>query len=378
MLTRLHVQNFKGLRDLTVSFGPLTVLVGPNGCGKSSVLGAIAALRNLILASPNGHIGPDFPAGTLSRVSDSQDEPQSIVMELECTTAGEPLSVDATLTPHAEYPTFLDVDRTSLAASKSDETYTKDWKDHRIPGWIASCFEHVEEYRLDAAVMSQPAYSEETRPALGTRGENLAAVLDALQGERREVFEAMEAELCGFIPGLRRVRLHRVSMPLNRQVLVGERYQNVRDSAVGHQVVLDFDFAKSIVADHASEGTLLLLGLLTIIAEQSGSPTTVMLDDLDRALHPKAQRRVVEHLHGLLKSRPELQIIATSHSPYLVEHLAYEEVLAMTQSTTDGRSLIAPLAEHPDAARWRDEMSAGEFWSTMGEQWITEERVAGE
>lgn len=38
MLTRLHVRNFKSLRDLEVRFGQLTVLVGPHGCGKSSVL----------------------------------------------------------------------------------------------------------------------------------------------------------------------------------------------------------------------------------------------------------------------------------------------------------------------------------------------------
>ena len=139
---------------------------------------------------------------------------------------------------------------------------------------------------------------------------------------------------------------------------------------VGHQVVLDFEFARSVSAEQASEGTILLLGLFTVIGGEPGPPMTVMLDDLDRALHPKAQRQLVEHLHRLLDQRPELQIIATSHSPYLVEHLAYDEVLAMTQSPTDGRSLIAPLASHPDAERWRDEMSAGEFWSSVGEDWI--------
>jgi predicted ATPase len=140
-------------------------------------------------------------------------------------------------------------------------------------------------------------------------------------------------------------------------------------------VVLDFDFARSVAADQVSEGTLLLLGLLTVISVDADRSMTVMLDDLDRALHPRAQRQLVEHLHELLAKRPGLQIIATSHSPYLVEHLAYEEVLAMTQAPDDGRSVIAPLADHPDAARWREEMSAGEFWSTVGEGWLIEGRA---
>lgn len=140
---------------------------------------------------------------------------------------------------------------------------------------------------------------------------------------------------------------------------------------MGHQVVFDFEFARNVVADQASEGTILLLGLLTAIGVDGGRRTTVMLDDLDRALHPRAQHQLVDHLHQLLERRPELQIIATSHSPYLVEHLDYEEVLAMTQDPHDGRSVAARLADHPDAARWREEMSAGEFWSTVGERWIT-------
>ena len=46
MLTRLRVQNFKNLRDVEVYFGPLTVMAGPNGVGKSNLLDAIQFLGN--------------------------------------------------------------------------------------------------------------------------------------------------------------------------------------------------------------------------------------------------------------------------------------------------------------------------------------------
>lgn len=48
MLTRLHVQGYKALWDITTTLEPLTVLVGPNGCGKTSVLESIALVRDFI------------------------------------------------------------------------------------------------------------------------------------------------------------------------------------------------------------------------------------------------------------------------------------------------------------------------------------------
>lgn len=45
MLSRLHLKNFKAARDLEVNLASLTVLAGLNGSGKSTVLQALAALR---------------------------------------------------------------------------------------------------------------------------------------------------------------------------------------------------------------------------------------------------------------------------------------------------------------------------------------------
>ncbi|MBN1605618.1 MAG: AAA family ATPase [Polyangiaceae bacterium] len=41
MLQSVRIQNYRGLRDVTLTLGPLTALVGPNGSGKSSVLAAL-------------------------------------------------------------------------------------------------------------------------------------------------------------------------------------------------------------------------------------------------------------------------------------------------------------------------------------------------
>src|SRR5262245_1956238 len=43
-IAKLRVESFGCLRDVTVDFGPLTVLVGPNDSGKSMLLRALATI----------------------------------------------------------------------------------------------------------------------------------------------------------------------------------------------------------------------------------------------------------------------------------------------------------------------------------------------
>lgn len=338
MITRLKISNFKSLRELEVEFGRLTVIVGANGCGKSSVLQAILAVRELVE-------GDNKPLWTSRSKRPGLDELEDSVA-FEVTT--DEHAFGGKLTNSGNRPPSI-------------ETWPREQQ--LVTALVQKWAEHIELYQFDRSFMEKPAYSDEPNPVLGQRGQALPAVLDAMQGEHREQFVAIEVGLCEFIDGLQRIRLRRVQ--------IGDGIQPKR---IGHQILFDFKHARGIPADQSSEGTVLLLGLLTVIGTEPGPPTTIMLDDLDRGLHPKAQKQLIDYLRKLLDQRPDLQIIATTHSPYLVEHLKYEEVLAMTLSPEDGRSLIAPLAEHPDAERWQDEMSAGEFWSSVGEEWVARGR----
>ncbi|MFL5350562.1 MAG: AAA family ATPase [Hyalangium sp.] len=136
----------------------------------------------------------------------------------------------------------------------------------------------------------------------------------------------------------------------------------------GQRILLDLQGAEGIPSQGASEGTLLVLGLLGVLFS-APRPKLVLLDDLDRALHPKAQKDLVAQLRTLLERDPELQIIATSHSPYLVDHLDPKEVRLSTV-LPDGTIRFGALTQHPEFERWKEAMRPGEFWSTVGESWV--------
>src|ERR1700690_2293015 len=52
MISKLHVQNFKCLRDVSVELSPFTVLIGKNDTGKSSLLEAVKPLGGVVQAKP--------------------------------------------------------------------------------------------------------------------------------------------------------------------------------------------------------------------------------------------------------------------------------------------------------------------------------------
>ena len=114
------------------------------------------------------------------------------------------------------------------------------------------------------------------------------------------------------------------------------------------------------------------IGLCTVLHHRP--PSLILLDDLDKALHPKAQRELVQLLRQVLASNPQLQILATTHSPFVVDEFAPEDVLVV--ASVDGTSSqVRRLSDHP---KWGDKkgyLETGEFWSAVGERWVAEKRA---
>lgn len=139
---------------------------------------------------------------------------------------------------------------------------------------------------------------------------------------------------------------------------------------IGYELIFDMQAGEGIPAYAVSEGTLLTLALISVLVGPS-PPTLVLIDNLERGLHPKALGDLVAQIRSLQKQNPDLQIVATSHSPYLLDYLEADEIL-LTSLNEDGYSSVKALSDHPDYDRWKDVMAPGEFWSTVGESWVVQ------
>lgn len=198
-----------------------------------------------------------------------------------------------------------------------------------------------------------PVRLDHTSPTVGPRGENVAAVLAVIDLQDRARFDAIVETLRRVVPTVERVRVTPASV----------------GPAIGFQAEIDFRGASGIAAEYASSGTLVTLALVTALHAPNG-PRIVLIDELDHALHPKAQLELVRQLRRLVESRDDLQIVATTHSPYVLDEFRADEVRVFAQRA-DGSIAVKSLDQHPDAARLGTELSAGQLWSLDDEQrWV--------
>jgi predicted ATPase len=187
---------------------------------------------------------------------------------------------------------------------------------------------------------------------MASDGSGLHARLANVALNDPESWQNLQADLRQIIPTIHRLRHTKT---------------NQRQPAA---LLFDTVGADSLSASQVSDGTLLVLGLLTAL-HSAGDRTVVLLDDLDRGLHPKAQRELIGFLRKLLEAKPDLQLLATTHSPYMLDSMDANEV-RMTFLREDGTTVCGALAEHPEFDKWKDEMTPGEMWSLFGEKWMTD------
>jgi predicted ATPase len=386
MIERVRFKNFRALRNVEVGLAPLTVIVGPNSSGKTSVLEGTHYIVELAQKSlPVVLDGPYSPhlvtsAGWDHKGGMTPDEfvdHGRMVLGADCRQDGDPgcleLDIRFNWEEDAEKSPFTARLRARWAGKEVEINPIQDslirWPEMRP---LRKALGEALFLRLSPRQLAAPSYLEEKVPAVRPDGEGLASVLNDLASSAPEAMAAIEEALRAVVPSIRHVRTERASvrrMETEHIVVDGQSLPRTRERQYwGHRVVLDTISGAGIPIYAASEGTVLTLGLLTILLGRT-RPRLLLLDDIDRALHPKAQEDLVAQLRKMLADRKELQIVATSHSPYLLDALQFEEV-RLTTLRDDGSVACAPLTDHPEYERWKDHVRPGELWTSAAESWV--------
>jgi hypothetical protein len=233
---------------------------------------------------------------------------------------------------------------------------------------------------LEANEMTGTSFLEEEQPRMASDGAFLASTLAWMKGAAEEELDQLTKELARIVPGVKRIRTLRERVTERRfqkMTVDGQPIWRPKDETVlGDRFEIEFDDGTSVPADLLSEGTVLALGLLTKIHEPE-RPRLVLLDDIDRGLHIEAQARFVEVLRDLQKLDENLQIVCTTHSPYLLDRFEPSEV-RMLALDANRQTRVLPLMEHPEFEKWKFGTQTGELWAALGDAWANQVGEQGE
>ncbi len=373
MLTRLELRNFRVLRQVDVDLKPLTVFIGPNACGKSSLLSAALLWSDLArrAQSERGAALWDAAVDTFRTdwpLQKVRSRGATAPMCLSAHTPGRPkMTVCARLESEVregeEWVTFH---------SGADEVPEKSYPSDTYAAEFMAASSPARFLNLDSRALAGADYAETEVPTLASNGAGLASLLAHLAATEPDRFRAIQEALRRVVPRAVRVRTPRAEVTIHeREAIRWDDNQMVRDvprSVWGNRVEVEFEGMGFFEAILLSEGTLLALALLTVL-HQSDEPQLILLDDLDRGLHPTAQRTLIEAIRSVQREHPALQVLCTSHSPYLIDCFDPSEVRVMAIGD-DGFARCKRLDEHPDAAELSQGLSPGEWWSAVGEAWV--------
>ncbi len=352
MIERIELRNFKSHVHTAVDLGRLTLLVGPNSSGKTSLLEALHLLCSRYDCRKDNLFGDFIRAG--------EDTSST---EVHSTFRAEEVKISTSLNRNAPDYSYKHLYRESEAVLPTAMTQ----------GLIKEVKRTVH-LKLSPRRLAAPYYSEDIPPKVGNFGDGLAPALAYLLTYEPERFQDLMSLVRSVLPFVKaiRVRPAKVHRPSQKILSVDDKSVPIDTSldVVGHEMLLDVDGARGVPSHAVSDGTLLTIGLLTILTGPS-CPYLILLDDIEQGLHPKAQRELVGVLKRLLEKRPELQIVATTHSPYVVDELDASDVWVLAANPA-GETTARRLSDHPDAKKALEVLTTGEFLSAEGEDWVLE------
>lgn len=357
-LDRLEIEGFASIVDGAIQLGPLNVLVGANGAGKSNLVRALELLGRVVDEDLRVHVARSGGASAL--VNASMAAPR-IRLSLRGRAGDEETGYDAVLAPGPEQDLFFVEERISFGRPPHDSPWTsvidvghRETKLHRTieaPGRgravAASVVDilrgcrvyHFQDTSSDAPVMQLVPAADNLalRPDAG----NLAAVLLRLRDGGRSTDTAAYRRI---IAAVRQVA------PFFRDfVLEPEAQDRIRLRWREH--ARDAVFS----AHQMSDGTLRFV-CLAVLLLQPELPALVVLDEPELGLHPYA----IVQLAGMLQqAATRSQVMIATQSVTLMNQFELRDLIVV-ERTDEGSIFVRPDAGGLQS--WLQEYSLGELW----------------
>lgn len=382
MITKLQIQNYKALRDVTLEFTPFHLLIGPNDSGKTSILEAIAALcrsvehpvKDAFLGG--GEKGPEVIWQCQSdlrilfdAILSAGEHPYHYQLSISSPPAGKNLQT-ANETIKQEGKLLMQrasVNRTSAvyrAVKHSQEFPCEDELLDAVTA-IYRTLRGVQYYHWDSRFLALPAAPDSKRRFQMERsGFGLVLCLDDLLGYDRDRFIQMEQRFKEIFPEVKSIKL--ISEPAYKSPQQNVDTVPMLQRSDGKGLYFEYHTGgPPISAMQISDGVLLVLAYLAILYLPE-PPRVLLIEEPENGIHPNRLKEVLSILRDLVSEQSHTQVVMTTHSPYVVDLFKPEEV-TLCQKQKDGSVAVRRLSDSQTVKEQIDVFTLGEIWTAEGD-----------
>lgn len=371
-LHQIELKNFRLFKDFTCSFeSDLTVLVGQNGLGKTSLLDAITIAFGQFV----GGFGTGHDVGI-------RNDDIRLEKFLTASNIGSPVSsseyMELQLPVTIESSIFKDQSTISCVRTrntlKGRTTQVKELKEWAHDFQIA--VRNGEQISLPllayygtGRLWAQKRLTENKKPTSAIHTSRLDGYIDCMDPAssysafsvwfRQETIAEYEFQMAAIerkettSQTSRSLLLAAITEAVNI-VLAPSGWRNLRYSAVQRNIVASHQEYGDLPVTSLSDGVRNMIGMVADIAyravrlnphllSQAVKETNgiVLIDEVDMHLHPEWQQLILQNIR---EAFPKLQFIVTTHSPQVLSSIARNKIRLLSHINGKGEATL-PMGE---------------------------------
>jgi predicted ATPase len=385
-LNSFRLQNFKAVQDSgEVRFTPLTVFIGNNGSGKSSLIEGLKTFYDLVgddvedvMREWHGYesiwyrgverdiVTPKERGIRRERYSDStafalrgryEHGWYSAQMEIGLAPKGDELFISNEKINLGKNVRFS---RDARGNIKHAGKAPADMGSLRIlrqvsmedgvsfigdTPYLDSIVADWQFLYLDPKGMGEPSHQYRTSSSvdLNQDGSNIAEYLMDIRKKDSSAFEGIVETLRYVLPYASGLQTELVVTALDRQI-----YLQMKESK--------FEVPGWLL----STGTLRFVAILALLRHPN-PPGLIVIEEIENGLDPRTLSLIIDEIRTALEEG-KTQVIATTHSPHLLDLLDLSQIV-LVERTEGGQPTFSRPADQPSLKDWAERFSPGRLYT---------------